>query len=604
MQRAEATALKSTLWSWRQWLLRAAALGVALLLLVAVEGMLRHFGYGYPTTYFIRSADGRFYISNRQFGWQFFPHESAIIPNPAIFPVRKEPGTRRIFLLGESAAAGSPTPAFGFGRILEAMLEEQYPNQRFEVINAAMRGINSRITLRIAEECAAYEPDLFILYMGNNEFVAYHTAGSDEISRMRNFRLLQFVQRIRSLRLAQLAEAIWSGLHGAGGGDKIVWDMAFFRQRRLAPEDSRRRIIYENFGATLAEVCRVTQRSGTRVILCTVGVNLKDFPPFGSLTHQGQSETRSAAWSREYEAAVAAANQGDTARAIRLFENSERLEGTCAELEFRLARCYLAAGDTKAARSHFIKARDYDALQFRADSQINRTIRQMAAQVGTPRLKLADVEGALAANSPAGIPGEEFFQDHVHFQFDGDYQVAKALVPFAQSALNLGSAARPTLSRDTCAGLLAYTPWDEINRMRPMLELQSKAPFLDQVDHAARQQKLRQQYHQAVQALDQEQLTKSILMYDQAVACRPEDWQLRYDFGYLLESVGDLAGAEEQFARALAYYPEMLAAQLELGFTCLAAGQKSRALQEFVDAVRTDPHSKRAWHALNQALRN
>ena len=65
--------------------------------------------------------------------------------------------------MGESAAAGTPDPAFGFARILEVMLRRQFPDRRIEVINAAMRGINSHIILPIARECVRLQPDLFIV---------------------------------------------------------------------------------------------------------------------------------------------------------------------------------------------------------------------------------------------------------------------------------------------------------------------------------------------------------------------------------------------------------------------------------------------------------
>ena len=43
-------------------------------------------------------------------------------------------------------------PAFGFSRILERLLHHRYPDQAFEVINLAMRGINSHMIRRIAME--------------------------------------------------------------------------------------------------------------------------------------------------------------------------------------------------------------------------------------------------------------------------------------------------------------------------------------------------------------------------------------------------------------------------------------------------------------------
>jgi hypothetical protein len=51
------------------------------------------------------------------------------------------------------------------------MLHDKYPGLTFEVHTAAMVAINSHAIREIAADCAEHDPDLFILYMGNNEVV-------------------------------------------------------------------------------------------------------------------------------------------------------------------------------------------------------------------------------------------------------------------------------------------------------------------------------------------------------------------------------------------------------------------------------------------------
>jgi hypothetical protein len=83
----------------------------------------------------------------------------------------KPAGTCRIFIFGESAAQGDPEPAFGAGRYLEVLLRERYPGVNFEVVNVAITAINSHVIVPIARECARYQGDLWIIYMGNNEMI-------------------------------------------------------------------------------------------------------------------------------------------------------------------------------------------------------------------------------------------------------------------------------------------------------------------------------------------------------------------------------------------------------------------------------------------------
>ena len=163
------------------WLFRFLALSLPLIfLLFGIELVLRLVGYGYPTTFFVpQEINGvRFLVDNPHFAERFFPKSMARTPSPVRMTAVKSPGTIRIFIFGESAALGDPEPAFGFGRYLEVLLQMRFPTNRFEVIVAAITAINSHALLPMAEECAKYEGDLWILYIGNNEVVGPFGAGT------------------------------------------------------------------------------------------------------------------------------------------------------------------------------------------------------------------------------------------------------------------------------------------------------------------------------------------------------------------------------------------------------------------------------------------
>ena len=73
---------------------------------------------------------------------------------------------------------GDPEPAFGFGRILQVLLQAKYPARHFEVVNVAITAINSHVIRQIARDCAPRQGDLWIIYMGNNEVVGPFGAGT------------------------------------------------------------------------------------------------------------------------------------------------------------------------------------------------------------------------------------------------------------------------------------------------------------------------------------------------------------------------------------------------------------------------------------------
>lgn len=277
-----------------------------------LEGGLRLAGSGYPTAFLLREGDH--YVSNERFGWRFFPRSLARVPCKLRIAAAKPPGTCRIVILGESAAMGTPDPAFGFGRWLEAMLRVQFPEQRFEVINAAMTAINSHALVGIAQDCARLQPDYVVVYMGNNEVVGPFGPGT-VFSRFTPSRaMIRASLWARSTRTGQLLEnalrprrepAPWRG-------------MEMFLEHQVAADDPRLARVYENFRANLRAICAVSRAAGAQVIVATVATNLQD-PPFAS---------------------------------------------AAAEVAYR--------------RGQLLQARDLDALRFRADSRINAIIREEA----------------------------------------------------------------------------------------------------------------------------------------------------------------------------------------------------------------------------------
>ncbi len=139
---------------------------------------LRIGGYGYPTSFLIRVPGGDRYVTNPRFVWRFFPPPLALAVHPVALNADKPDGVYRIFVLGGSAAMGFPDESFSFGRVLEVMLRERWPDVKFEMVNAAVTAINSHVVRVIAEDCARHQPDLFLVYLGNNEIVGPYGPGT------------------------------------------------------------------------------------------------------------------------------------------------------------------------------------------------------------------------------------------------------------------------------------------------------------------------------------------------------------------------------------------------------------------------------------------
>ena len=92
--------------------------------------------------------------------------------NDQRFPRHKPPGTYRIVCLGGSATYGRPFfDHTSFAGWLRAFLPRADPTRKWEVINAGAISYASYRIKGLMAELSRFEPDLFIVCTGENEFL-------------------------------------------------------------------------------------------------------------------------------------------------------------------------------------------------------------------------------------------------------------------------------------------------------------------------------------------------------------------------------------------------------------------------------------------------
>ncbi|HLH53266.1 MAG TPA: tetratricopeptide repeat protein [Verrucomicrobiae bacterium] len=581
----------------RRWAFRLIALLlVPLLALGSVEVVLRAVGFGYPTSFFLEQkiAGQPFRIENDQFGLKFFPPQLARSPAPIKMAVPKKPGTFRIFIFGESAALGDPEPAFGFGRFLKVLLKEQFPEKRFEVICTAMTAINSHAIVPIARECAQYQGDLWIIYMGNNEFVGPFGPSTVFGPQVPPLSLIRLNLALKSTRIGQFIYKLASARpkQNNWGGMKMFLD------NQVGPADPRKEKVYEYLRDNLEDILAAAQSSGARVLLTTVSANLKDCPPFASQHSKSLSTEAQKKWETIYESGVRAQDGQDFPQAISNYEAAAQMDSTFAELQFRWAQCLLSITNFAEARRHFELARDCDSLPFRADTRINETIQQVADKNSARGLRFIDAATVLASESPARITGKEFMHEHVHLNFEGNYRIALAIAPqvaaLVQGATNRGEHVE-WASFEKCAERLALTDWDRRRVYESLLRRLAEPPFVGQSGHAAQMESLRESVQSARSRLTAEALQKARSVYQAAVADEPGDLYLRADFAKLLEDTGNLSGAAHEWQTLRDEIPFAPAPHYFLGRVLGREGETDKALAELKSALAIRPDLAEAW---------
>jgi hypothetical protein len=348
-------------------------------LLGLLELGLRTFGYGFKTSPMIPyRLNGRpFFCDNLRFPWRFFSPEISRDFNPFIFMEKKPANTYRIFILGSSAAQGVPDGAFAFGRILEVMLQETFPQIKFEVINTALTAVNSHAVLPIAEECVRHQADLLIVYTGNNEVVGPYGPGTvfDPFS---GLAVIRFNMALKTLRLGQLLNRMTQSLASKNKAPGVWRGMEMFLDKQIPADDPRLESVYRYFANNLKDIGRAAIRNGSAVIFCTVAANLKDSPPFASRPRSDLSAGRREEWENLYRRGIERESAADYQSAVQSYRSALGIDDGFADLLFRLGRCHWQLGDYENAGLSYRRARELDALRFRADAEINRVIRDAA----------------------------------------------------------------------------------------------------------------------------------------------------------------------------------------------------------------------------------
>jgi tetratricopeptide (TPR) repeat protein len=588
----------TTLSGWRLWLFRLIAVTVVpALLFLLIEVTLRLVGYGFPTHVAVKcqTNDRESYCSNVKFSWRFFNPDIARAMDPFVFPAEKTDKTYRIFIMGASAAAGTPDGAFSFGRFLRVMLSQRYPQTDFEVMVVAMPAINSHVVLEIAKDCARHQPDLFIVYLGNNEVVGPYGAGTVFAPLSSNLTLIRLGIKFKSTMLGQLLTNLL-GLLGTDDTPKVWGGLQMFLDKQVRADDPRMEIVYRHFQQNLQDICHLANKKKTKIIICTVPGNLKDNPPFSSNHRPNLSGSEKVKWDELYQRGVTFETEGHYSAAVEQYVQAVEIDDSYADLRFRLGRCYWAMGEYDQSREQYIQARELDTLRFRADNRINDIIRDVVSGRNDEKVYLSDVVNVFEQNSLHKTTGEELFYEHVHMNFKGNYLLAVTIFQQVEKILpekiKSGETARerPLPSAEECARYLAYTDWDKYKIVEDVLNSYIKQPpFTNQLYHAKQVEQMEQQIHVLEKVLSPEVTGQIEGQFFWAIEQNPSDWWLHWNFGEFLEEKKNYGEAARQFRLVLDYMPNRYQAWAKLGLLSGLQGDINTAVNYNLKALNIYP---------------
>ena len=420
-------------------------LALPLLILAAIELTLRIAAPsgGLPLFVEAPAAQGDYLVANNSVGERWFPGiDHPPTPAQEDFARQKPTHGLRIFVMGESAAAGFPYPRNAeFSRLLADMLRDVLPHDSVEVINLAIAATNTFAVLDMAEEVAAQHPDAVLIYAGHNEY--YGVLGSaSRVAIPGGSTLVHLYLRLLRLRTVLALRNAVNRLASRRKADSELQAASLMeilaRDREIPLGSDRYELGVRQFRTNLEAISHVFKRKGIPVFIGSLSSNLLDQPPF-------------------------AANANAVPRA--------------ADSTFVAGKAALAAGNKALADSLLTRARDLDVVRFRAPSEFNSIIRRVTAAAGETYVPVAE---AFAAASPAGVPGANIFLEHVHPTRDGQALIARV---FFEALLRSGRL-RGSVDSTRLAPWAGYrnrmelTPFDERIAYHSTRTLTSRWPFV------------------------------------------------------------------------------------------------------------------------------
>lgn len=425
---------------------------IPVVFVILLEVFLRIVNYGKEIEQFVAVSyyhPDKIYLNPDLPSKYFFNIKATPSVLPDGFDKVKKDNAFRVFVLGESSAAGWPyVPNASFSRQLKRKLELYYPGNTIEVINCGISAINTYTIRDFVPGIIKQNPDLILIYTGHNEY--YGALGVGSTVNLGNSRFLIntyiWAKDFRTFQLIQSSISWIYGLFseiGNNGDDKEKNETLMSRmigESLITLNSDSYNSGISQFEGNFDDILSWFKEANIPVIIGNLTCNLKDLKPFVSV-------------------------------------KTDKLPA--ADDIYNKAQKYYNDGDIEKAKELFLYAKELDALRFRAPQQINNIIKDLSQKYN---FEMVDIDSVFKSLSPNGIVGYNLTVDHLHPNIDGYRLIADQFYKRMEQINFLPKGRKNKINTATADSILIanfpFTRLDSTIATMQLIQLTGQYPFV------------------------------------------------------------------------------------------------------------------------------
>ena len=342
--------------------------------------------------------------------------------NRQAFPKVKAKNSYRIFCVGGSTTVGRPyRHGTSFCGWLEVFLKRSDPSRNWEVINAGGVSYASYRVARVMTELTQYQPDLFIVYSGQNEFLEHRS-----YSKLKSlpYWLIYSDSVLRKTRTYAAITEILNSISGNSRANKKSFEMSDevdeILTHTMGPtsynrDDKSKNEIIEHYRLNTIRMVEIARQADSKIVFVNPVSNMKDMSPFKSEHKSGLTDSLLQDWNYLFQNASQNLQQGNYEVALKELQKARQIDERYAELHYKIGQAQFHLADYDLAEESFWRAINEDVAPLRILSQMRDVVAEVADRQNAPLVDFQDVlKRAYASEYEHSVFGSEYFLDHVH----------------------------------------------------------------------------------------------------------------------------------------------------------------------------------------------